>query len=259
MGGVGTCECLYDTANSDPKFMDEQVGGDFENCLMEEVDNPCVEPAGVLGPSIIGNQRDCGDVLEMTFNAGQTCESDGNEISNTIPRGLTTVRATCPCSCRRFVEPIVTTDSPTTTEQQDTRAPEDLCSKMVDLTDYDGTTAQFTTRGYGNHYQTSCGGYGEERIFSYLLQPGESLSIRQSHNDYDSRHELSVGSDCFNRDTIISCVDDPDDQAMQWVNDRDVPTYAFFVVDAYDTASGSFTLTWRYGTVVTTTPTRIPT
>jgi len=121
-----------------------------------------------------------------------------------------------------------------------------VCAKVVDLGELDGDSATFSTTGAGDQYQTSCGGNGEERIFQMLVQPGYVFGIRQISNDYDSRHELSVGESCENRQRVIDCVDDPDDRIMSYTNKDGRPMYAFFVVDAYGTGSGTFTLNWQY-------------
>jgi len=119
-----------------------------------------------------------------------------------------------------------------------------ICDKIIDLATISGNRKEFSTRGAGNDYRLSCGGNGEERIFQKRLSPGEKIKIWQSSNDYDSRHELAYGSNCSSR-TVVSCRDDPDTTPMEWTNTMREPMYAYFLVDAYSTGSGKFTLQWE--------------
>ena len=68
---------------------------------------------------------------------------------------------------------------------------------------------QGSTTNAPNNLALSCGGSGNEQGFFYLLQPGETIEIGQSTNNYDSRHELSVGG-AYPGDTSVVCRDDPD-------------------------------------------------
>ena len=62
-------------------------------------------------------------------------------------------------------------------------------------------------------------------------------------SDYDSMHQLSVGGNCPG-ETVISCLDDPDEEPMYYTNDGSESVVAFFIVDAYSNAVGPFTLQW---------------
>ena len=103
---------------------------------------------------------------------------------------------------------------------------------------YEGSTV-----GNPDDHQLSCGGGGSEAGFSYSLPAGATIEIGQSANDYDSRHELSVGG-AFPGDASVQCVDDPDNSRMTWTNTGSDAVNVYFIVDAYSAGSGAFTLTW---------------
>ena len=63
-------------------------------------------------------------------------------------------------------------------------------------------------------------------------------------SEYDSVHQLSIGSICPG-ETVIACLDDPDEQEMSYTNDGSESVTAFFMVDAYSDAAGAFTLQWQ--------------
>ena len=106
------------------------------------------------------------------------------------------------------------------------------------LSPYNGDTS-----GSGDNYQLLCGGHGNEAMFSIQLQPGQSIDIGMDDNSYDSRHETSWGGSCPGQN-VVACTDDPDTARHQWTNDQGSPQAVFFVIDAYSSGSGSFTLSW---------------
>jgi hypothetical protein len=63
-------------------------------------------------------------------------------------------------------------------------------------------------------------------------------------SDYDTVHQLSVGSTCPG-ETVISCLDDPDTEIFSYTNYGNESVTAFFVVDSYNLQSGTFTLEWN--------------
>lgn len=120
---------------------------------------------------------------------------------------------------------------------------------------------QFDTRDSVNAIQLSCGGRGKEVVFKITLQVGEFLTIGQSNNDYDSRHELRVGGQCPGRQ-VIGCVDDPDTQPLFYTNEEGEAVDAYFIIDAYSTDSGTGTVEWTVTVdepVETVPPTMSPT
>jgi len=104
-----------------------------------------------------------------------------------------------------------------------------------------------STIASSNDYATSCGGRGREVIFFAFLQPGETISIRQIGNSFDSRHELRYGTEACPGTTSIACRDDPDTQLETWTNDQGGVTKVWFMIDAYQTQSGRFTIEWNIG------------
>ena len=58
-------------------------------------------------------------------------------------------------------------------------------------------------------YTLSCGSLpeGKEVTFRIMVQPKQTLNIRQNYNMFDSMHQLSYGEKCPG--TIVACVDDP--------------------------------------------------
>ena len=116
------------------------------------------------------------------------------------------------------------------------------CGSVTDLRSLTSPHSA-STSGESNSHTTSCGGYGNEAIFGIVLQPGGTIEIGQSTNSYDSRHETRWGGDCPG-DNVVSCTDDPDDERHSWTNDQSQAQSVFFVVDAYSSGSGSFTLSW---------------
>ena len=73
-----------------------------------------------------------------------------------------------------------------------------------------------------NHYSLSCGGSGNEAMFSVELQPGEVIDIGQSSNSWESRHETSWGGICPGTN-IVACTNDPDTERHHWANDQSSP------------------------------------
>ena len=119
----------------------------------------------------------------------------------------------------------------------------DTCGSAVNLQDITSPFSGATT-GARNDYNTSCGGNGPESIFFLDLNPGYKLTIGQTWNNYDSFHQLAYGGSCPGINTV-SCLDDPDTGAMSWENELDAVERVYFMIDAYTTSSGSFTLEWE--------------
>ena len=115
-------------------------------------------------------------------------------------------------------------------------------SAVVDLSSvtspYSGSTADLS-----NSIATSCGGNGNEAGFSIVVQSGASISIGMTTNGFDSRHELSYGG-AFPGATSVVCRDDPDTQTEEWTNETGEAQTVYFLIDAYSSGSGSFTLAW---------------
>ena len=91
-------------------------------------------------------------------------------------------------------------------------------------------------------------GQGPDQGFSINLLPFETLRIRQSTNDFDSRHTLRWGGEYpgTNSDDKY-CKDDPDEYEMVFTNTDMTTVPVYFIVDYWSSSSfreGSFTLEW---------------
>ena len=76
------------------------------------------------------------------------------------------------------------------------------------------------------------------------LDPGYKLTIGQTSNSYDSRHQLAYGGYCPGIN-IVNCMDDPDTEAISWENKLGFVERVYFMIDAYTTGDGSFTIEWE--------------
>lgn len=56
-------------------------------------------------------------------------------------------------------------------------------------------------------------------------------------------HQLSVGG-AYPGDSVESCLDDPDTNMESYSNNGLGPVNVYFIIDAYSTTSGDFTLAW---------------
>eukprot|EP01050_Picozoa_sp_SAG11_P013790 SAG11_NODE_1637_length_4536_cov_14.839982_2_plen_646_part_00 len=125
-------------------------------------------------------------------------------------------------------------------------APEVYSSCPGTIIDLAYTTSPYegsTTNG-GDAVDLSCGGQGREQGFQYLLQPGLTIDIGQSENNYESRHELRVGGDYPGNQTVV-CVDDADTtNQISYTNNSPEPIMVYFIVGAQNNGVGDFTLTW---------------
>ena len=102
------------------------------------------------------------------------------------------------------------------------------------------------TTGARNDYNTSCGGNGPESIFFLDLDPGYKLTIGQTSNNYDSRHQLAYGGSCPGINTV-NCIDDPDTEAISWENRLDTAERVYFMIDnRYSSGHGDFTIAWNF-------------
>ena len=76
------------------------------------------------------------------------------------------------------------------------------------------------------------------------MQPGEKLTIGQTYNNFDSRHQLAYGGSCPGNTTII-CKDDPDTESVSWTNEYQTVERVYFMIDASSSGHGSFTIEWQ--------------
>lgn len=118
----------------------------------------------------------------------------------------------------------------------------DSCTQATDLSTVTSPYQSSTSNALNTH-GTSCGGRGNEKIFFIDVPVGLTLTIGMSSNSYDSRHETRWGGACPGTNTV-ACTDDPDTRQHRWTNSGGTAERAYFIVDAYSTGSGSFTLAW---------------
>jgi len=151
-----------------------------------------------------------------------------------------------PNECRYKTTNATTTSPTEAPSKSPTTDPTEAPSKSptTDLSTISSPYAGSTSSRPDNH-QLSCGSSGgREAAFYTSLPAGATINIGQTSNTYDSRHELSVGG-AFPGNTIVGCVDDPDYTRLSYTNTGSDAVNIYFVVDAYSTGSGDFTLTWE--------------
>ena len=122
--------------------------------------------------------------------------------------------------------------------------PPNACAVAVDLST-SVSPLQATTVGADNTHATSCGGNGNEVIFTIALQAGGILDIGMDSNGYDSRHETRWGGVCPG-DNVVTCTDDPDTRRHRWTNDQAAAQPVYFIVDAYSSGAGIVQLSWTF-------------
>lgn len=118
----------------------------------------------------------------------------------------------------------------------------DSCGAATDLSTV-STPYLGTTKTGMNTHATSCGGSGNEQILYIDVPPDFTLNIGMSSNSYDSTHETRWGGACPGNN-LVKCTDDPDTEEHVWNNDQGAVQRAYFIIDAYSTGSGDFTLNW---------------
>jgi hypothetical protein len=99
-----------------------------------------------------------------------------------------------------------------------------------------------STSSASDSFSISCG-RGRDQVFFIDLPHGQRLEIGQTTNSYDSTHTTRWGGACPG-DHQISCTDDPDTRRHSWTNQNGQTERVYFIVDAFGSGSGSFTLTW---------------
>ena len=84
-------------------------------------------------------------------------------------------------------------------------------------------------------------------VFTYLLQPGYTITLRQDTNNYDSRHALRYGGSCPGSTAAVEVVDDPDEKPVMWTNRGGAAVPVFYIQSGHSGNSGAFTLSWATG------------
>jgi len=84
-----------------------------------------------------------------------------------------------------------------------------------------------------------------DMVFTYLLQPGDGITIWQSANSFDSMHEMRRGGACPGG-TLLQAVNDPDTTRMSWTNTLSTPEPVYYLLTGtHPTSEGAFTLEWE--------------
>ena len=85
------------------------------------------------------------------------------------------------------------------------------------------------------------------------MPPGATLTIHQTANDFNSRHQTKWGGACPGAN-LVACTDDPDETEHAWTNTESSVQPVYFMVDgsgnhfqngAYSPASGTFYIDWH--------------
>jgi hypothetical protein len=122
--------------------------------------------------------------------------------------------------------------------------PGDTCATAQNLASLTSPYSD-TTAGYaddrGNCWNGNSG--GPDRFFYYDLPNYYTIDIWQSYNNFDSVHETRRGATCPG-DIQIACTDDDDYTHHIWTNTTGATQRVWFILDAYSTGSGAFTLNW---------------
>ena len=99
-----------------------------------------------------------------------------------------------------------------------------------------------------NGDEVSVCGDGRDQGFSFVLEPGRMISIKQQANNFDSKHTLRYGGR-YPGESEVACVDDPETSELAYTNYETVAVKVYFVVDEYSLSdiSSDFLLEWEIG------------
>jgi hypothetical protein len=121
----------------------------------------------------------------------------------------------------------------------------DDCTDALDLCTITSPYSS-TTTGKNNDFTIDFGSSSEDMIFYIDLPNGASITIGQTVNSYDSKHELRYGlptGACPGATKIVSD-DDPDIQNHSWTNSTGVTQRVYWLQGGWSTSDGAFTLGW---------------
>lgn len=120
--------------------------------------------------------------------------------------------------------------------------PGDQCHNAINLGKITSPYSS-TTFGLNDDYD-GCGAESPDRMFFVDVPAGESFTIWQVTNDYDSQHSLRTGGSCPGSE-VISCVDDPDDYVLYYFNNTTETKRVYYIQDGFWGSSGNFTIAWE--------------
>lgn len=121
----------------------------------------------------------------------------------------------------------------------------DTCAGVIDL-DTVTSPVNGTTVGAFKDFNNDClsvNPAAPDVVYSITVANGATLSIGQTVNNFDSVIRLAYGGSCPGT-TLIQCRDDSDTATETWENTTGSSQEVYFVVSAYQTESGTFTLAY---------------
>ncbi|MBK7149827.1 MAG: hypothetical protein IPH78_13710 [Bacteroidetes bacterium] len=127
----------------------------------------------------------------------------------------------------------------------------DACFSAINLASLTSPYSS-TTSGASDNFSSPCasGNTSPDLIFYIDVPDGQTLTIGQTTNSFDSENVLRYGGTCPGT-TLIACYDDPDTQTNNWTNCTGSTQRVWWVQDGYSgaTDAGNFTLAWSLNIV----------
>lgn len=96
-----------------------------------------------------------------------------------------------------------------------------------------------------NSFCFGCDG-AKDMVFVYLLNPGDTITLHQSVNDYTSSHELRHSGSCPGTQVVGTVLFEAEETPLWWTNTDVEPTNVYYIQSGMDQPDhGSFTLHWE--------------
>ena len=114
------------------------------------------------------------------------------------------------------------------------------CTSPIDLSSVSSPFSSTTIGAADNDPSTSA----PDLVFTYLLQPGYTVTFQQMSTDYDSIHILRYGGSCPGNTTVDSTGDDYY-TPVSWSNTLSSAQPVYYTQTGDFGKSGEFTLTWN--------------
>jgi subtilisin-like proprotein convertase family protein len=121
----------------------------------------------------------------------------------------------------------------------------DDCAAAIVLTGSSGAGTWNNCAFTDNTPGQSCGSSDNDLVYTLVAAPGAYVSIWQPSNLIDSRHSLRWSGACPG-DSLVGCIDDPDNTQFFWTNNTGVAQNVYFVIGGWTlgTTCGDFTINW---------------
>lgn len=120
--------------------------------------------------------------------------------------------------------------------------PGDQCQNAINLGKVSSPYSSSTFGLYDDY--NGCGNESPDMIFFIDVPAGESFTIWQVSNEYDSQHSLRTGGSCPGSEEII-CIDDPDNYELYYFNNTSAAKRVYYIQDGFWNDSGNFTIAWE--------------